>query len=176
MILSTLILQILFGCVPVRVTTEKLTDKSFENYSSFNFLSVDFASPDSIPYSRTSLDFLLSEIKQNMIARGYRLSNNPDLLLNIGIVVANPDNNRGAGELNTDYFGKRNYLPEGQEPVPGIYDEGAITIDVVDASTNKLVWQSTAIGMVTSNESRIKHRISNAVNKIFQKFPLNKST
>jgi hypothetical protein len=54
-----------------------------------------------------------------------------------------------------------------------VYDAGTITIDFVDAKTNKLVWRGWAEGSLEGidNQEVIEARVDEAVAKILQKLP-----
>lgn len=54
-----------------------------------------------------------------------------------------------------------------------IYDAGTITLDLVDAKTNKLVWRGWSEGSLEGidNQPMIESRIDEAVKKILQQLP-----
>jgi hypothetical protein len=54
-----------------------------------------------------------------------------------------------------------------------IYDAGTITLDFVDAHTNKLVWRGWSEGSLDGidNQSIIEQRVDDAVTRILQKLP-----
>lgn len=58
---------------------------------------------------------------------------------------------------------------------PSVFDAGTLTLDVVDARTNKLAWrgwaESTFDGVV-DNQQWLERRIDEAVGQILQRFPV----
>jgi hypothetical protein len=56
---------------------------------------------------------------------------------------------------------------------PSIYDAGTITLDFVDAATNKLVWRGWSEGTLDGidNQAAIEARVDDAVSKILQGLP-----
>ena len=58
---------------------------------------------------------------------------------------------------------------------PSVFDAGTLTLDVVDARTNKLAWrgwaESTFDGVV-DNQQWLERRIDEAVSRILQTFPV----
>jgi len=58
---------------------------------------------------------------------------------------------------------------------PSVFDAGTLTLDVVDAHTNKLAWrgwaESTFDGVV-DNQQWLERRIDEAVSRILQTFPV----
>ena len=169
-----LVICLLFaGCMPVRVTTERVDDNTFLGYETYNFYEVEFQRYDSIPYNKENVDFLLEEIRDEMFNKGFELSENPDLMLNIGIVVKQQEQTRETDpRFDMNYIGQRTYHWERKEIVVGTYEEGAITIDFVDAQTNRMIWQGTAVGILTNDIEKMRKRASFAIEKIFEKMPL----
>lgn len=58
---------------------------------------------------------------------------------------------------------------------PFIYDAGTLVIDLVDASTNNVLWRGWAEGNVdgvVDNQQRMEARIDDDVTRIFEQFPL----
>lgn len=77
-------------------------------------------------------------MKENGLCRS---SNNPDLLLNLGIVVENV--HAGETSLSTDsflYIGQRSYSWKAEEIPVGTYEEGSITLHLVENPSNRAVW------------------------------------
>jgi len=174
----SLFLSILFTitmCVPVRVTTDQIEGTSFLGYETYNFYEIEYQRYDSLPYNRENMDFLIEEIRKQMLNKGFAISENPDLYLNVGVVVKQQHQTRETDpRFDMNYIGQRNYHWEREEIVTGIYEEGAITIDFVDAENNHLIWQGTAVGILTNDLEKLKKRASYAIEKIFNKMPLNK--
>jgi len=175
---KTLFLSILFiltMCVPVRVTTDQIEGTSFLGYDTYNFYEIEYQRYDSLPYNRENMDFLLDQIRKQMFNKGFAISDNPDLYLNVGVVVKQQQQTRETDpRFDMNYIGQRNYHWEREEIVTGIYEEGAITIDFVDAKNNRLIWQGTAVGILTNDVEKLKKRASYAIEKIFDQMPLNK--
>ncbi|MBR9998836.1 MAG: DUF4136 domain-containing protein [Cyclobacteriaceae bacterium] len=163
----------LIKCMPIRVTTEKIEGATFLGYETYNFYDVEFQRYDSLPYTRENMDFLLKEIREQMLIKGFDLSENPDLLLNVGVVVKQQEQTRETDpRFDMNYIGQRTYHWERKEIVTGTYEEGAITIDFVDAENNRMIWQGTAVGILTNDLEKMRKRASYAIEKIFSKMPL----
>jgi hypothetical protein len=62
-----------------------------------------------------------------------------------------------------------------EDCTPSVFDAGTLTLDVVDARTNKLAWrgwaESTFEGVV-DDQQWLERRIDEAVGRILQKFPV----
>lgn len=164
---------VLVACMPVRVTTERVEDNTFLGYETYNFYDVEYQRYDSIPYNKESIDFLLEEIRDHMFNKGFELSDNPDLMLNVGVVVKLQETTRETDpRFDMNYIGQRTYHWEREEVVINTYEEGAITIDFVDAESNRMIWQGTAVGILTDDAEKMRKRASYAIDKIFERMPL----
>ncbi|NJO03098.1 MAG: DUF4136 domain-containing protein [Bacteroidia bacterium] len=51
------------------------------------------------------------------------------------------------------------------------YEEGTLIVDLVDARTNKLVWQGWAVGEINYASDRYKEELARKVAQIFAEFP-----
>ncbi|HEY5619220.1 MAG TPA: DUF4136 domain-containing protein [Vicinamibacterales bacterium] len=62
-----------------------------------------------------------------------------------------------------------------EDCTPSVFDAGTLTLDVVDARTNRLVWrgwaESTFDGVV-DNQQWLERQIDEAVNQILRRFPV----
>ncbi len=173
--LILLILLAATRCIPVRISTDEINGASFLGYDTYNFYEIEYQRYDSLPYNKENINFLLDEIRKQMLNKGFAISENPDIYLNVGVVVKLQQQTRETDpRFDMNYIGQRNYHWEREEIVTGIYDEGAITIDFVDAKTNRLIWQGTAVGILNNDVEKMKKRASYAIQKIFEKMPLNK--
>ncbi len=162
-------------CVPVRISTDQIEGTSFLGYETYDFYEIEYQRYDSLPYNKESMDFLISEIRKRMLDKGFAVSDNPDLYLNVGVVVKQQQQSRETDpRFDMNYIGQRNYYWEREEVVTGMYEEGAITIDFVDAKNKRLIWQGTAVGILTNDIEKMKKRAAYAIEKIFDKMPLNK--
>ena len=52
------------------------------------------------------------------------------------------------------------------------YTEGTVTIDLINNNTQKLVWEGTAVGRITSEvQENLEEAVTAVVNEIFKKYP-----
>jgi len=163
----------LTACGTIRITTDQIDGSSFLGYETYDFYEIDFIHYDSLPYNEENINYLKTEIRRQMLKKGFAIAENPDLLINIGVFVEKQVQTRETDpRIDMNYIGQRNYHWEREDRVVGIYEEGAISLDFVDAENNQLKWQATAVGMLTNDEEKMKKRISKAIEKIFGKMPL----
>jgi len=161
-----------YACTPVGVKTINTNDLDLAVYQTYNYLKFSYAHYDSIPYNEQNYAYLIEQMDKHMKAKGMSLADDPNLVMNIGVVIRQEQQTRET-DVRTDmnYAGQRNYHWESEEQVVGVYDVGDVTIDFVDTKKDILVWQASIDGMMSKNEKKMKERIDYAVEKIFESFP-----
>lgn len=162
------------ACMPVRVVDyQKNSETDLTQYKTYSYHAVEEPDNKGIHFAE-NLVLLQKAIDVEMEKRGYtKLESGGDLLLNIGIVIAEVVQTRQT-DLRTDgmqYMGQRNYHWESQEVEVDRYDEGTIAIDFIDMNKKVLVWKGTVAGTTTENRKKIEARINTAIENLFKKFP-----
>lgn len=164
-----------FGCSGVTIKNVQHADSfTLSKYKTFGYVEVD-ASGDAIGKNYSSnLDLLKKAITKQFEAKGLSLApSNPDIKVNIGIVVSKEVQTRETSFSNpgdrTAYMGQRNYSWQSQEVVVGTYKQGSVTVDLVDGQTGKLVWQGTATSVVPEKQKNVPAVIEDAMTRLFQK-------
>lgn len=163
------------GCSGVTIkNVQQAEGFTVSKYKTFGFFNVD-ATGDALGknYS-TNLDLLKKAITEQFEAKGVSLAtDNPDMMVNIGIVVSQEVQTRETSFSNpgdrTAYMGQRNYSWQSQEVVVDTYKQGSVTLDLVNSETKKLVWQGTATSVVPEKQKNVAVVIENAMTQLFQK-------
>jgi Domain of unknown function (DUF4136) len=170
-----LILIMTAACSSVKIVgVNKADDFSIANYKTFSFYEVNTGGDAIGPNSQDNLKLIKEAILKQMSAKGLTMiADNPDLLVNIGIVVdekvqmvetsfSNPGD-------RTAYMGTRNYHWEAGEKAVGTYREGTVTVHLVDRAGNKLVWQGSADSVLPEKQKNIPALIEEAMKNLFAK-------
>ena len=160
------------SCSSMSVKNSYETGKNLTSYQTYNYHKFKYTHYDSIPYNENIYTYFIEQMDKSMTAKELSLSDDPHLILNIGVVVRQEQQTRET-DIRTDmnYAGQRNYHWEVEDQVVGVYDVGDITIDFVDAKEKMLVWQVSVEGMLSKKEKKMKDRIDYAVEKMFEGFP-----
>ena len=164
----------LAACSSIKIENVNQADNfTLSKYKAFGFFDVD-ASGDGLGSDyATNLELLKKEITKQLAVKGITSADNPDLLVNIGIVVSQEVQTRetsfGDPGDRTAYMGQRNYSWQSQEVVIGTYKQGSVTVDLVDRQTGKLVWQGTAESVVPNNEKKVPTLIEEGMRMLFAK-------
>ncbi len=173
---SLFMLSVFIACSPMKVlNTEQGDNVDFSKYKTYSFFEVK-ASGDTITKGfgeRTAI--LKDAITKEMEKRGYTQSNHPDLLINIGVVVRERTQTRTT-DFRTDgapqYIGQRNYSWKSEDLIIGHYREGAVSLDIVDAAQNKMVWRGSVGGIVPHSKSSVQKDAETGMKMLFKKYPV----
>jgi hypothetical protein len=104
-----------------------------------------------------------------MQARGFELSDDPQLVLNVFALakqkqeIQKPDDRK--------YMGQR--LNNREEPKIVSYDVGDLVVSFIDKQKNILLWQASSEMVLSKNDNKMKRKIENSTEEIFEKFPFN---
>ena len=144
-------------------------------YQTYNFLEFDSQVLVDIERRPENVDYLKAAISRELEARGLAQADDPDLHVNIGVVVKEEVQTRETNvREDMRYLGQRNYTWQSQEVPVGTYNEGTVTIDLVDAAKNELVWEGKASSVILKNNKKMQKRIDSGVKKAFKKFSVDK--
>lgn len=170
------------------VKSDKKVAVSMDAFSSYAFLP----NQDTIKTSEYDNGYvneiIIDEINENMQDLNYRLDRDqPDLLLYYHLMM-DEENSVNSRPVYTNYsyyrpgyyvgpyyrnYGYNNYFTIPRlagshiEQVP--YKEGTIVVDVIDRSTNEIIWRGKAKDVITSND--LEQELRTYVHAVFEKFP-----
>lgn len=153
-------------------TIRSHTDPSanLANFKTFNFYS---QSSGQANYASFVSRHIQQAVTDEMTARGYTLSDKPDLLVNFHLQTADKlqvQSSPAAG----GYYGWRGGYGWGvpyQTDVSS-YTEGTLNIDVVDHARNQLLWEGVAIGRIREKaKDDPSPRVKAVVAQIFAEYP-----
>ena len=150
---------------------QDLTNSSFKlnEYKTFGFTPDDMEFLNSHPNAERGLERVKTAIKNQMKEAGITLSDNPELLLNLGITVQEKVQTRETNIHDMHYMGQRNYHWQVEEIPIGTYEEGTLKIDFVDVADNELVNQATVSEVLIDNDKKMEKRINKVIQKLFKK-------
>lgn len=160
-----------------RVYTDMDPRADLSRYGSYGFYEP--LAMEQSGYTTYLTDQIRTSIRREMDARGYRFDPaNPDLRVNFqGIVreridvytIPRSDFGHFYNYRARSYFGFPMWYDDTQVRQ---YTEGTLTIDLVDAARNHLVWTGSAIGRVTQRTAQERAAAADgAIASIFARFP-----
>ncbi len=177
-LLAACSLLVLAGCVTgPRVRTDFDPEADFARYKSWAFYQ-PIAMEES-GYSTYLTDRIKADLRNEMASRGYAYDEaSPDLRVNFQGIVE--DKTDVYSVPRTDYQVFYSYRARRYFAVPFWYDEtqvrnyreGTLTVDLVDAARNRLVWTGSAIGRVTRKTPQERMQDTDrAIAEIFLRYP-----
>ena len=171
----------LAGCASgIQVRSDKDLAADFAAYESWNFF--DELGIEGGYNSPVFGEHFRAAITREMDERGYRKSNNPDLLVNVTIRSDDKVKMRSytAPYMSGAYYGRPGSPYRGSSVGLGVgtttrateVTEASVFIDLVDNATDRLVWQGVAV--TEANDATAQHlrdAIYTGVNRIFELYP-----
>ncbi|WP_461149892.1 DUF4136 domain-containing protein [Spirosoma pulveris] len=171
------------ACSPYRIVrNERDNAAPWTTYRTFAF--VDTSRVDPAPGTiefRSTMEQVKRAVTTELTKRGYRpvgdnrAAGQPDLLVNIGGVVNEKTQTRPTTIYEAPrYIGQYRYHWQSQDVPVGTYREGTLSIHIVDARKENLVWDA-AVSSVLGKKGVTPAQIDEAVGKVFTKFPAENS-
>ena len=155
------------SCASVEVKTTDAPDLDLDSFKTYNYRDLNFTSNDSKQYNEKTYDYFIQQMNDQMHARGFKLSDDPQMVLNVFAVVRQEQQ---IGEIDDrKYMGQR--LNNREEPKVVSYDVGDLVVSFIDNRKNILLWQASSEMVLSENDNRMKKKIENSTEQIFEKFP-----
>lgn len=175
---AALALVVLAACATgPRVRTDYDPGANFAQYRTWGWYSP--IAMEQSGYSSWISERIKANVQREMEARGYRYdAKSPDLKVNFQAVVQ--ERSDVYSMPRSDIAWLYSYRARSYVAVPFWYDEttvsryteGTLTVDLVDAARNRMVWTGDAIGrVVRRNPEQRAADIDASVTAIFAKYP-----
>ncbi|HRB70759.1 MULTISPECIES: DUF4136 domain-containing protein [Flavobacterium] len=168
--LPILLLLVISSCSSVRVASDFDNRTDFSQYKTYAFHKDGI---DKVEISDLDKRRILRAIDDQMTAKGFTKSDNPDMLVNIFTKSSEQVN---VSQFNAGYgwgYGGWGY-GWGWGPsysTVSTTTEGTLYIDLIDARKKELIWQGIGTGVLTRDRERKEERINEFVSKILMQFP-----
>ena len=162
------------SCSSMKVYSDYDKEVDFSGYSSFTFADADLekSNMNELNYNR-----VMRATQNELRAKEYTESKNGELEIHIHAVVEN----MMSATASTDYYGGgypyyRRRVGWGHTYGTTSVDvheyrEGTLIIDLVDVKAKKLIWQGLGTSIIPDNPAKLDDKITEAVKKIFSKYP-----
>lgn len=160
-----------------RVRTDADPAADFSKYATYAFYEP--LAMEQSGYTTYLSDRIKASVRRQMEARGYRFDpDDPDLRVNFQGIIRERTDVYSVPRSDMQYF--YSYRARRYFAVPVWYDEtrvndyteGTLTVDLVDAERNHLVWTGDAIGRVTQRTAQERVQAADAaIAAIFMEYP-----
>ncbi|MDR2205520.1 MAG: DUF4136 domain-containing protein [Flavobacteriaceae bacterium] len=163
---ATFIVLGLTSCSPFQVRSDYADTANFNDYKTYKLRI------DDLKLNDIDKDRVLNEISKQLQTKGLTSGENPDLIVNI----------KANHKKITDIESSRPYGMWGwggpfgwgigmNRTWTSNYNEGALIIDLVDAKTQKLVWQGIGSGISVDSPKSKQKQIPEIIAEIMANYP-----
>jgi hypothetical protein len=183
-IIAAAALATITACSSVNINTDYTQDYNFSNLKTYNW-------HPSQSGDKASLDFLGGDIfdqrareyvEESLTLKGLKkVNSSPDFLVNYGVLTEdrtdiNSYNTYSGYAPNWRYGGYSSGYGMGAsstQTTVSHYKQGTLMIDIIDPTSDKLVWRGTADGRLSKNMKPEERResLQKVINKILENFP-----
>ncbi|HEU0125343.1 DUF4136 domain-containing protein [Flavobacterium sp.] len=177
-IIPLLLVGLIYSCSPtVKVTTDYDHSANFGEYRTFAVYDLKAQQGQ---VNQLNVDRVTKAIRNEMLAKGFTESDNPDLKVNAVSILKN----KTSVSANTDFYGYGGmYRPYGYwgggammggaNTTFNSYDyvDGSLVIDIVSTKTQKLLWQGIGNAEIDSKPDNPEEFINSSIKKILAGFP-----
>jgi hypothetical protein len=186
-ILKVLLLVITIALMTACASSTKIQSDYDRSVDFSQFKTYGYYSPMGIEnpnYSSLLGQMFRDAIDAQMKPRGYVLSDNPDLLINVSArmedktKVTTTSNPGYGGGYGGGYYGYRGGMYDpwggygyGSSTHVSQYTEGTVNVDMVDIDNKRMVWEGVAIGRVNDKNDNLRQDVMEGVAEMFQNYP-----
>ncbi len=174
----TSLLTLLAACATgPRIRTDFDPEADFSRYRTYAFYQP--IAMESSGYSTFITDRIKTNVRREMEARGYTYDETaPDLRVNFQGIVEERTDVYSTPQVDYRYY--YSYRARSYVAVPVWYDQahvsrytqGTLTVDLVDAGRNRMVWTGDAIGRVTQRTPLERaEQADRSIMEIFLRYP-----
>jgi Domain of unknown function (DUF4136) len=156
------IVLFIHSCSSVKVVTDYDRQVDFSQFTSFAFYKpgIDKAEISDLDKKR-----ILKAIEEEMLAKGFTKSEEPNLLISI---FTKEKERMDTWNSNPGW----GWNPWGPQNNISVRTEGILYIDFIDAKKNELIWQGKGTGTMTDeNMDEKQKRINKFVKEILAEYP-----
>lgn len=175
------VMALLAGCASgPKIQSDYDPTVDFSQYKTYGFFSpMGIENPN---YSSIYGAIFRDAIGREMESRGYVLSDNPDLLINVSgrlqdktkvTTTSDPYMHGKYYGYRRGYYGTWGGYGYGTSTHVSQYTEGTVNVDMVDRAQKRMVWEGVAVGRVNEKKSNEERRtaIHEGIKEMFAGYP-----
>ncbi|MFC0778898.1 DUF4136 domain-containing protein [Flavobacterium sp. HJSW_4] len=165
-----LLLMLVASCSSVTVYSDYDKTVDFAPYKTYAYFKPGI---DKVEISDLDKRRILRAIDDQMLAKGFTKSDNPDLLINIFTKSREQvDVNQFSAGWGYGWgWGWNPYMMYGNQTTVSTSTEGTLYIDLIDAKKKEMIWQGEGVGTLTRNIDKKDEKIAEFVAKILAQYP-----
>lgn len=160
------VLVLLNSCSPFQVRTDYADTARFTDYKTYQFRV------DDLKINDLDQDRVLNEVAKNLQLKGLTASQNPDLIINLSASHKKIEDTRIDSNFGLYGWGRPYGWGLGVNRAwTNSYNSGSLVIDIIDAKTNKLVWQGIGSGISVDSPKSKQKQIPAIIAEIMANYP-----
>lgn len=162
-------LSMIVSCSSMKVSSDYDRSVNFNDYKTFGFTEGAM----NLPANDLVKNRILNAIASNLKSKGLTESDNPDMLVDLGLKRKEKTDYQSTTYDVGGYYGRRWRVGTsvGTTNTREInYTEGTLVINLIDSKKDQLLWMGSGTGVVT-NKSIQEENVISGVNKILAGFP-----
>lgn len=156
----------LASCSPFQVRSDYAQSANFSSYKTYKLRI------DDLKINDIDKDRVLNELSKQLHAKGLQSGENPDLIINVKA------NHKKITEINSSspygmygWGGPFGWGVGMNRTWTSNYNEGAVIVDMIDAQTQKLVWQGIGSGISVDRPKTKEKQIPQIMEEIMANYP-----
>jgi hypothetical protein len=164
-----IIFSVVFSCNSMKTVSDYDRSVNFNDFKTFAFTKES----QQLPANDLVKNRILNAISNNLKSKGLTESDNPDMLIDLGLKTKEKTDYQSTNYDIGGYYGRRWRVGSsiGTTNTREInYTEGTLVINLVDAKKDQLLWMGSGTEVV-SEKSIQEENITAAINKILAGFP-----
>ncbi|WOC51176.1 lipoprotein [Bergeyella porcorum] len=154
------------SCSPFQVRTDYAETANFNSYKTYKLRI------DDLKLNDIDKDRVLNEVSKQLKAKGLTVGDNPDLIVNIKAQHKKiTDVQSSPGMWGWGWGGPWGWGVGMNRTWTSNYTQGGLVIDLIDANTQKLVWQGIGEGISVDSPKSKQKQIPDIVASIMANYP-----
>ncbi len=156
----------LASCSPFQIKSDYADTANFSNYKTYKLRI------DDLKLNDIDKDRVLNELSKQLQSKGLSVGSNPDLIVNVKA------NHKKVTDITTNspygmygWGGSFGWGVGMNRTWTSNYNEGAIIVDLIDASSQKLVWQGIGSGISVDSPRSKQKQIPEIMAQIMASYP-----
>jgi len=155
------------SCSPFQIQSDYAQTANFSTYKTYKLRI------DDLKLNDIDKDRVLNELSKQLQSKGLQSGDNPDLIVNIKA------NHKKVTDVQTSYPYGGMYGWGGpwgwgvgmNQTWSSTYNQGSLIIDIIDAQSQKLVWQGIGKGISVDSSKKKQKQIPEIVSEIMANYP-----
>ncbi|MFN3019370.1 DUF4136 domain-containing protein [Chryseobacterium sp. TY3] len=165
-ILGLAVAGLVTSCSPFQVRSDYSATANFTDYKTYLFRT------DDLKLNDLDQDRVLNELAKQVQSKGLTSSQTPDLIINVKASHKKVQDVQSSSPYGMyGYGGPWGFGIGMNRTWTTNYNSGTIVVDMVDAKTNKLVWQGIGSGISVDSPKSKQKQIPQVVAEIMANYP-----